>query len=205
MSSQTVEKIFERGAQMLKPTRDKIKKEKVHLPPPHLDESDHEGEPKRWIGAERTDDAVAYFHAQNHSARDLISQAEKCTGIIVRGKYDTIFPNNIKQRYTQHIERQVRNILERTKLDDADRLYNELAKKLKKLRRWALEGHPTQSRKAYITRLQNWLKCLISNYRESTNELMQKFGTTLENAVSEMFTFVMFTLPQTYANSPYAK
>ncbi|MXY60674.1 MAG: transposase [Cenarchaeum sp. SB0665_bin_23] len=63
----------------------------------------------------------------------------------------------------------------------------------KKLRRWTLEDHSTQSRKAYITRLQNWLKRLISNYRESTNELMQKFGTTLENAASEMFTFVMYS------------
>ena len=136
---------------MLKPTRDKIKKEKVHLPP-HLDESDHEGEPKRWIGAERTDDAVTYFHAQNRSARGLISQAERCTGIIVRDVYDTVFPNNIKQRCTQHIEHQTRNIPERAKLDGTDRLYDELVKKLKKLRRWALEDHSTQSR---ITRLQN--------------------------------------------------
>ena len=33
VSSQIVEKIFERGVQMLKPTRDEIKKEKVHPPP----------------------------------------------------------------------------------------------------------------------------------------------------------------------------
>ena len=200
VSAETVRAIFKRGAEILKPTRDAYMKELEDAPAVEIDETTHKGEPKRWIGGVRKIDTVVYFHAKNRSSDDLLAQAKNCIGIIGRDGYpgyNKTFPTNKKQRCTQHGTRESKNIAKRTKRDTAAKLYNELSEKFIMLRKWTHGRHSKKKRLAYVSELQVWLRGIISRYRKSNHRLMKKFGTTLENAAPELFTFVIYP----YVNS----
>ncbi|MDE0525672.1 MAG: transposase, partial [Thaumarchaeota archaeon] len=203
VSAETVMEISRRGTRALKPVRDGYMGELEKSPAVIIDETDYEGEPKRWIMAVRDDDTVAYMHAQSRSAEALISQAAACAGIIIRDGYrgyDTVFPDREKQRCTQHVGSEGRNIAERTELDTAARLYDELSKKFSMLRKWTRGRHSAKSRLAYVTKLQKWLRGIISRYRKSRHEKLKKFGTTLENAAPRLFTFVIYPFVHSTTN-----
>ena len=113
VSDTTIRNIYDRQTAMLKPIRDGFMAELEKSRSVIMDETEYKGEPKRWIMAVRNDDTVAYMYAQNRSATDLIAQAKNCIGAISRDGYrgyDTVFPNHIKQRCTQHIVRESRTI-----------------------------------------------------------------------------------------------
>ena len=57
-SDETVREIFGRGTQMLKPVRDGYMRELEKSRAVIMDETDYEGEPKRWIMAVRNGDTV---------------------------------------------------------------------------------------------------------------------------------------------------
>ena len=194
ISSETVRGICANGGRYLRPLRDRFIEELKKSPATLMDETDYKGEPRRWIVGIRDADTVAYFQAPNRTARDLISQAKGCIGAITRDGYrgyDTVFPDNIKQRCTQHISREGKNISRRTDLRTAKKLYHELSEKFAGLRKWTRGRHSKKARMEYVTKLQEWLHGIIARYRRCHHRLLKKFGTTLENAGPEMFTFVI--------------
>ena len=195
VSDTTIRNIYDRQTILLKPIRDGFMAELEKSRSVIMDETEYKGEPKRWIMAVRNDDTVAYLHSQNRSAKDLIAQAKNCIGAISRDGYrgyDTVFPNHIKQRCTQHIVRESRTISNRSELESATNLYNELNKKFIALRKWTRGDRSLKSRRSYVTKLQKWLCNIISRYKKSRYEIMKKFGTTLKNAAPELFTFVLY-------------
>ncbi len=195
VSDTAIRNICDRQTILLKPIRYGFMAELEKSQSVIMDETEYKGEPKRWIMAVRNDDTIAYMHAQNRSATDLIAQAKNCIGTISRDeyrRYDTVFPNHTKQRCTQHIVRESRTISNRSELKSATNLYNELNKKFIALRKWTRGDRSLKSRRSYVTKLQKWLCGIISRYKKSRYEIMKKFGTTLENTAPELFTFILY-------------
>ena len=204
ISPQAVSDLSERASDMLAPERDRIKRKVMNSPEVLMDETDYEGEPLRYILVARTKkDAVVYMHATNRSGKDLISQMSGFKGKITRDgytAYDSEFPDNIKQRCTQHLERDAKNVAKRVGTQAAKALYSEISKLFKTLRKWTRGKHSRKVRENRVKKSEAQMRRIISRYRKSNNRQMRKVGTTLENALPETFTFVLYPQVESTTN-----
>ena len=203
ITDETVSDIFGRGTEILKPIRDKFMAELEKSPAVLMDETCIEGEPKRWVMTVRNDNTAAYVNAQNRSARDLISQAKNCIGIISRDGYpgyDATFPNNEMQRCSQHSERDCKNTAKRTDLATAKKLYGEFSETFAMLRKWTRGRHSKKVRIEYVDKYQEWLYDLASRYKRCHHKQMKKIATMLENAAPQLFTFLIYPFVHSTTN-----
>ncbi len=141
------------------------------------------------------------MHAQSHSATELsIVQKLLVRQVKMDTIHDAVFPDHIKQRCTQQIVQESETIANCSELESAINLYNALNKKIITLRKWTRVCHSPKSKRSYVTKLQKWLRDIISRYKKSRYEIMKKFGTTLENAAPKLFAFVLYPFVHSTTN-----
>ncbi len=191
MTEPTIQNVLDRGADMLKPHAEAIKKAVLGSEVVGMDETGIRTDGKRnWCWMAQSENGIHVVIAESRGKKILKKIFGTCKSILVVDgyrPYASVFPDNPRQRCMAHIIRRIRNLYMRG-VEGAEEAHHKLQDILH--RAMEFEGATEQERGKAVDGFIAEVRALACWCRGFGGE-MEKFGDMLDTASEHMFIFVM--------------
>ena len=196
ISNTTVQSILQTGQILLEPFYEEIRHKINTSDIVGFDETSYSIEGTNgWVWTARTITEALYVIQYSRGAKVLKKYWSDFEGIVISDgwrPYSTTFSKNKRQRCTAHLQRESREVADKSEKSSAIVLHKEFSEILDNARTFSRLKHKKTRRIKYTNYLFEQITHIIKRYRRG-DDIMKKFGKKLKNALDDLFTFVMYS------------
>lgn len=194
ITNTTVQSILQTGQMLLEPQYKQIRHKINTSDVVGFDETGYSVDGRSaWCWVARTDTEAQYVLEYSRGAKILKKYWRNLKGTVISDgwrPYVTVFCKNKRQRCTAHLQRESKNVANKSKDPSAVILHEEFSEILSDARIYCTLNHKKTHRIRYANYLSGKVDDIIKRYLDG-DDVMVSFGKKLKIAQNSLFTFVI--------------